>query len=393
VARRAFAGRLIVAKRDFYDVLGVRKGAPADEIKGAYRKLAKQHHPDRNPGDSSAEQKFKEISEAYDVLKDDERRAAYDRFGHAAFEAGGMGGGPRGAGGGFEQAFGGGFADIFDEMFGDITGARRGGEARGRGSDLRYNMEISLEDAFHGSKTQIRVPSMAVCDSCDGGGSEGGTSPVSCSTCGGRGRVRTTQGFFTMERTCPSCGGAGQVIENPCHTCNGAGRVHKERTLSVTIPEGVDDGTRIRLAGEGEAGMRGGPSGDLYIFLRVSGHKMFARDGNDLYCQVPITMTQATLGGAIEVPTIEGSRARLTIPHGTQTGSRFRLRGKGMTMLHGGRRGDMYVEVQVETPVNLSAKQRELLEEFSTAGKGRSTSPKSEGFFQKVKEVWDDLTE
>ncbi|MCP4327510.1 MAG: molecular chaperone DnaJ [Alphaproteobacteria bacterium] len=382
-----------MAKRDYYETLGVRKGVPADELKRAFRKLAKDYHPDRNPGDPSAELKFKEINEAYDVLKDDEKRAAYDRFGHAAFEAGGMGGGGRGGGFGFEQAFGGGFADIFDEMFGDLTGGRRTRETRGRGSDLRYNMEITLEDAFNGTKTQIRVPTMQPCDSCDGTGSEGGSRPVSCSTCGGRGRVRTQQGFFTMERTCPSCGGAGQMIENPCSTCNGAGRMQKERTLSVTIPQGVDDGTRIRLAGEGEAGLRGGPAGDLYIFLRIAAHKMFHRDGADLYCRVPISMTQAALGGTIEVPTVDGTRGRVTIPHGTQSGGRFRLRGKGMTELHGGHRGDMYVEVQVETPVNLSKKQRDLLQEFDDAGKGRSTSPQSEGFFQKVKELWDDLTE
>ncbi len=373
-----------MAKRDFYDVLGVGRGTDAAAMKKAYRSLAMKYHPDRNQGDAEAEKYFKEVNEAYDVLRDDQKRATYDQFGHAAFE----GGSQPGAGG-----FGGGFADIFDEMFGDMAGSRRGGEARGRGSDLRYNMEITLEDAFRGSKTRIRVPSMSVCESCDGGGSEGGAVPASCGTCGGRGRVRTTQGFFTMERTCPACGGAGQVIENPCRSCNGAGRVHKERTLSVTIPEGVDDGTRIRLSGEGEAGLRGGPSGDLYIFLQIRPHKLFARDGGDLYCQVPITMAKAALGGSIEVPTIEETRARLTIPGGTQTGGRFRLRGKGMTALHGGRRGDMYVEVQVETPVNLSDKQRELLEAFTTAGKGRSTNPKSEGFLQKVKELWDGLTD
>ena len=345
--------------------------------------------------DKSAEQKFKEVNEAYDVLKDEERRAAYDRFGHAAFEAGGMGGaGRRGGGFGFEQGFsGGGFADIFDEMFGDLTGSRQRRDSAGRGSDLRYNMEISLEDAFQGTKTQVRVPTMQVCDSCEGSGSEGGARPAACTTCGGRGRVRTTQGFFTMERTCPSCGGAGQMIENPCHSCSGAGRVQKERNLSVTIPQGVDDGTRIRLAGEGEAGLRGGPAGDLYIFLRIRQHKMFHRDGADLHCRVPISMIHAALGGTIEVPTIEGKRGRVTIPQGTQSGAQFRLRGKGMTELHGGSRGDMYVEAQVETPVNLSKKQHELLQEFDTAGKGRSTSPQSEGFFQKVKELWDDLTE
>jgi molecular chaperone DnaJ len=382
-----------MAKRDFYDVLGVRKGAPAEEIKRAYRRLAKEYHPDRNPGDATAEHKFKEINEAYDVLKDEERRAAYDHFGHAAFETGGMGGRGRGGGFGFEQAFGGGFADIFDEMFGDLTGSRRARETRGRGSDLRYNMEISLEDAFKGSKTQIRVPTMAPCEACDGSGGEGGARPVACGTCGGRGRVRTTQGFFTMERTCPSCGGVGQMIEDPCRSCNGTGRVQKERTLSVTIPPGVDDGTRIRLAGEGEAGLRGGPAGDLYIFLRIAPHKMFQRNSTNLYCRVPISMTQAALGGTIEVPTIEGTRGRVSVPGGTQSGAQFRLRGKGMTELQGSRRGDMYIEVQVETPVNLSKKQRELLEEFDTAGKGRSTSPQSEGFFQKVKELWDDLTE
>jgi len=383
-----------MAKQDFYEALGVRRGAPADEIKKAYRKLAMQYHPDRNPDDAEAERKFKEINEAYDVLKDEEKRAAYDRFGHAAFEQAGAGARP-GGGFNFEQAFGTGFADIFDEMFGDISGMRRGGgrDGRMRGSDLRYNMEITLEEAFSGTKTRIRVPSMVPCEACKGSGGEGGAQPTTCSTCQGRGRVRATQGFFTVERTCPGCGGGGLTIEDPCHVCNGSGRAHKERSLAVNIPKGVDDGTRIRLAGEGEAGMRGGPAGDLYIFLRVRPHKMFQRDGRDLMCHVPITMMTATLGGSIEVPTIEGKRARLTVPAGTQSGARFRLRGKGMTELNGGGRGDMFVAVQVETPVNLNKKQRDLLEEFATAGKGRDTSPQSEGFFRKVKELWDGLSE
>ncbi len=382
-----------MAKQDYYECLGVGKKADAAEIKKAYRKLAMQYHPDRNPDDAEAEKKFKEVSEAYEVLKDDDKRAAYDRFGHAAFEGGGPGGHP-GAGGGFA---GGGFADIFEEMFGDFMGGRRGGPqpGAGRGSDLRYNMQISLEDAFKGMKTDIRVPTSAPCDACDGTGSEGKAAPVSCPTCGGAGRVRSQSGFFTVERTCPNCQGTGQTIKNPCKTCSGAGRTHKEKTLAVTIPPGVEDGTRIRLAGEGEAGLRGAPAGDLYIFLGIKPHRFFKRDGADIYVRVPIPMTTAALGGQIEVPTVEGKLARLTIPEGTPTGHQLRLKGKGMSVLRSTSRGDMFVQVAVETPVNLTKKQKELLKEFDDPeGKdSRKHSPESHGFLDKVKELWEDLRE
>jgi len=385
-----------MAKRDYYETLGVERGASDDELKKAYRKLAMEMHPDRNPGDTSAEAKFKDVNEAYDILKDGEKRAAYDRFGHAAFEGGGpFGGGQGGPGGGGGAAgfeFGSGFADIFDEMFGDFMGGggRRGQERAARGNDLRYNLEIGLEDAFIGKKTTVRVPASVSCETCEGSGAEGGSKPVNCQSCQGRGRVRATQGFFTIERTCPTCNGAGQVIQNPCKVCRGTGRTHKERTLSVTIPAGVDDGTRIRLAGEGEAGMRGAVSGDLYIFITVAPHPFFQRDGANVYCRVPIPMTTAALGGSVEVPTVEGSRARVNIPAGTQSGAQFRLRGKGMSVLRSKSRGDMYIEVAIETPRNLSKKQQEILREFEAAG-GKNTSPESEGFFSKVKELWEDL--
>jgi molecular chaperone DnaJ len=376
-----------MAKQDFYDTLGVAKGASADELKKAYRKLAMQYHPDRNPGDKAAEHKFKEISEAYDVLKDDQKRAAYDRFGHAAFENGSAG--PRGAGAG-DFGFASGFADIFDEMFGDFVGGRRG-QTNQRGSDLRYNLEVSLEEAFKGSTAQIRVPTSVGCDHCKGSGSEAGSRPVTCSTCAGAGKVRAQQGFFTIERTCPSCGGAGRVIENPCKVCGGQGRVRREKTLSVNIPAGVEDGTRIRLAGEGEAGLRGSAPGDLYIFLSVSPHRLFQRDGANIHCRVPIPMTTAALGGSLEVPTIDGVRARVTIPPGTQSGHQFRLKGKGMSVLRSPARGDMYIEAVIETPVSLNKRQQELLKEFERAGDKDKTSPESEGFFARVKEFWEDL--
>ncbi len=380
-----------MANRDFYEVLGVDRGADQDSIKKSYRKLAMQYHPDRNPGDAEAERKFKEVNEAYDVLKDDQKRAAYDRFGHAAFE---QGAGPAGAGpGGFD--FGAGFADIFDEMFGEFMGQR--GDRRtssGRGADLRYNMKISLADAFKGKQATIRVPTSVSCDECHGSGAEAGSRPITCPTCRGIGKVRAQQGFFTIERTCPGCGGSGQVIEKPCRSCSGSGRVQKEKTLSVNVPAGVEDGTRIRLSGEGEAGLRGAPPGDLYLFVSVTPHPVFERDGADLFCRVPIPMTKATLGGNIEVPTVDGNRARVNIPAGTQSGHRFRLRGKGMSVLRSSVRGDMYIEATVETPVNLTRRQKELLKEFDTAGDKHSpTSPQSEGFFAKVKELWDDLTE
>jgi molecular chaperone DnaJ len=378
-----------MAKQDFYELLGVQRGASAADIKKAYRKLAMQHHPDRNPGDKASEHKFKELSEAYEILKDDQKRAAYDRFGHAAFEN--AGGGP-GAGpfGGFGNA--GGFADIFDEMFGECMGGQRSG-AQGRGSDLRYNLEISLEEAFKGKQTSVRVPTLAPCEGCKGSGAEAGSKPVTCPTCKGSGRVRAQQGFCTIERTCASCQGAGRVIERPCKICGGQGRVRKEKTLAVNIPPGVEDGTRIRLAGEGESGMRGAAPGDLYIFLSLAPHRIFQRDGANIHCRVPIAMATAALGGSLEVPVIDGGRAKITVPPGTQTGHQFRLRGKGMSVLRSQARGDMYVQAVVETPMNLTKRQQELLREFDKEGEAGKTSPESEGFFSRVKEFFEDLRE
>ncbi|MDD9929792.1 MAG: molecular chaperone DnaJ [Rhodospirillaceae bacterium] len=372
--------------KDLYEILGVARDASDADLKKAFRGLAMQYHPDRNPGDDEAEQKFKEINLAYEILKDEEKRAAYDRYGHAAFENGGAGG----QAGGFD--FGSGFADIFDEMFGEFMGGgRRGRGANRRGSDLRYNLEISLEDAFGGRSAEIRVPTAVSCESCDGSGAEGGAQPVSCPTCHGAGKIRSQQGLFTVERTCPGCRGAGQVIDKPCQGCNGTGRTQKEKALSVKIPPGVEDGTRIRLSGEGEAGLNGAPAGDLYIFLSVSPHRLFQRDQADIFCKVPMSMTAAALGGEVEVPTIDGGKAKVNVPPGTQTGQQFRLRSKGMSVLNARQRGDMYVEARIETPVNLSRKQRDLLKEFENAGAGRSFSPESEGFFAKVKEFWEDL--
>ncbi len=376
-----------MAKQDFYELLGVAREASAEDIKKAFRKLAMQCHPDRHPNDKQAEQRFKDINEAYDVLKDEQKRAAYDRFGHAAFENGG-----RGAGGG-DFGFSGGFADIFEEMFGSMMGGRAGQGGANRGNDLRYNLEITLEEAFKGRETQVRVPTLTACESCHGSGAEAGSKPVNCPTCRGAGRVRTQQGFFTMERTCPACHGAGKVIENPCRACGGQGRVRKEKTLNVTIPPGVEDGTRIRLANEGEAGFRGGGNGDLYIFLAVKAHPLFQRDGANIHCRVPISMPTAALGGSIEVPTIDGSRAKISIPAGTQAGHQFRLRGKGMSVLRAHTRGDMFVQVSVETPVHLTKRQQELLREFEKEGDSRHTSPESEGFFTRVKEFFEDLRE
>ncbi len=373
-----------MAQRDYYEVLGVGRDAGADDIKRAYRKLAMEHHPDRNPDDAAAEKSFKEASEAYDVLKDDEKRQAYDRFGHAAFDQ------TRASPGGFD--FTSSFADVFDDLFGEFRGGRRGRSGPARGADLRYNMEITLDEAFHGKRAKVRVPTLAVCDDCGGSGAASGSRPSACSTCGGAGKVRTQQGFFTLERTCPNCQGAGQMITDPCGTCRGNGRTQREKSLSVNIPEGVEDGMRIRLAGEGEAGMRGAPPGDLYIFLSIKPHRFFQRDGTNTYCRVPITMTTATLGGTIVVPTIDGGRARVSIPAGAQSGRQFRLKGKGMSGLRGAGRGDMYIEAVVETPVNLNKKQKEILREFERTG-GAEISPESAGFFDKVKEFWDDLRE
>ncbi len=380
-----------MSKRDFYDVLGVQKGATEAELKKAYRRLARDLHPDKNTDDPKAADKFKEVNEAYDILKDPEKKAAYDQFGHAAFE-GGMGGGQRGGTGGPE--FSSAFSDVFDDLFGDFMGGQRrgggGGRARTRGSDLRYNLKISLEDAFLGKETTISVPGSVACEACDGTGSEGGEAPQTCPTCSGMGKVRAQQGFFTIERTCPTCGGRGKTIKNPCRVCQGQGRVAKSRSLQVRIPEGVESGTRIRLAGEGEAGARGGPPGDLYIFLEMEEHPLFERDGMDLFCRIPVPMTTAALGGEIEAPTIDGGRSRVKIPAGSQAGKQLRLRSKGMPQLRGGKFGDLYLELQVETPVNLTAQQKELLQLFEQASKGNS--PESEDFFSKVKSFWDGMT-
>lgn len=381
---------------DFYSILGVAKNASEDELKKAYRKLAMQYHPDKNPGDAAAEKKFKEINEAYDVLKDPQKRAAYDQFGHAAFQ-GGMGGG--GQAGGFD--FSGSFSDIFEDLFGQFTGGgggrqqgRGAGGAPGgaRGNDLRYNMEIALDDAYRGKTQPITITTSDSCGECNGSGAEKGTQPETCTTCNGRGVIRSQQGFFTVERTCHSCQGAGKVIKSPCKTCAGSGRVRKEKTLSVTIPAGVEEGTRIRLSGEGEAGFRGGPNGDLYIFLSIKPHKIFRRDGANIYCSVPLKLSTAALGGHVEVPTIDGGRVKVNVPEGTQSGHQFRLRGKGMSVLRSSAYGDMYIEVNVETPVKLNKKQKDLLKQFDEAG-GKETSPASEGFFTKVKEFWEDLKE
>ena len=381
-----------MAKQDYYELLGVSQSASADEIKKAYRKKAMKYHPDRNPDDQEAETRFKEVSEAYEVLKDDQKRAAYDRYGHAAFEDGAGGAGGGFGGGGFG---GGGFADIFEEMFGEAMGGRRSRRGTGRGADLRYNMEITLEEAFAGKQTSIRVPTSVTCDACDGDGAEPGTEPTSCPTCRGIGKVRAQQGFFTIERTCPTCEGMGRVINNPCKACGGAGRVRQEKSLQVTIPAGVDDGTRIRLAGEGEAGMRGAPPGDLYIFLSVKPHRFFSREGADIYCKVPVPMTKAALGGSVDVPTIDGSRAKVTVPAGSQPGTQFRLKSKGMSLLRSNQRGDMYVQLQVEIPVSLSKQQKQLLEEFEGEGGGESggekSHPQTHSFFSKVKEFFEDL--
>jgi molecular chaperone DnaJ len=373
-----------VSKRDYYEVLGVSRTCTEVELKTAFRKLAMQHHPDRNPGDNDCEHKFKEINAAYDVLKDGDKRAAYDRFGHAAFEQGGMGAG------GFSSDFGSAFADIFEGIFGMQGGPRGRSSGRERGSDLRYNMEITLEDAYLGKTAQIRIPTSVTCEACSGSGAKAGTKPKTCATCGGMGRVRHAQGFFTLERTCPNCQGRGQVIDDPCKSCGGGGRVTRERALSVNIPAGVEDGTRIRLAGEGEAGVRGGPPGDLYIFLSLTPHEFFQRDGADLHCRVPISMVSAALGGEVEVPSIDGSKARVKIPGGTQTGRRFRLSGKGMPVLRSKQTGDMYVQVSVETPQNLSKKQRDLLIEFEKLSSD-DTQPESTGFFGRVREFLDTI--
>ena len=377
-----------MAKADYYETLGVSKGANEAALKSAFRKLAMKYHPDKNPGDAEAEKKFKEIGEAYETLKDPQKRAAYDRFGHAAFENGG--GGPGGFGGFGGGAGAGGFSDIFEDIFGEMMGGRSRHGPTNRGADLRYNMEITLEESFAGKTAQVRVPTRISCKTCSGSGAKPGTSPTTCSMCSGSGRVRAAQGFFSIERTCPQCGGRGTEIKSPCETCNGSGTTTEERTLSVNIPAGIEDGTRIRVAGEGEVGTRGGPPGDLYIFISIRPHEFFQRDGADLYCAVPISMTTAALGGSFEVVTLDGTTTRVKVPEGTQNGRQFRLRSKGMPVLRAANSGDLYIQVSVETPQNLTKRQRELLEEFEGLS-SKENSPESSGFFNRMRDFLDRL--
>ncbi|HUF56970.1 MAG TPA: molecular chaperone DnaJ [Thermohalobaculum sp.] len=376
-----------MAKRDFYTVLGVDRGASPDEIKKAYRRKARELHPDRNGGSTDAEARFKEVNEAYDVLKDAGRRAAYDQWGHSAYEASGG----RGA---HHTDFSSAFSDVFEDLFGGTFG---GGMGRGRrsgvsrGADLRYNLRITLEEAFHGKQASISVPGSVACEACEGSGAESGARPQTCPTCAGAGKVRAQQGFFTIERTCPTCQGRGQIIKNPCKVCAGSGKVQKERALNVNIPAGVETGTRIRLAGEGEAGTQGGPSGDLYIFIDVAEHDIFRREGIHLLCRIPVPMATAALGGEIEAPLLDGGRTRVKVPAGVQAGKQLRLRAKGMPALQRpGQQGDLYIELAVETPVNLTARQKELLREFEA--EAANNSPESRNFFSKVKTFWDSMT-
>jgi molecular chaperone DnaJ len=368
-----------MAKRDFYETLGVSRTATEAELKSAFRKAAMQCHPDRHPGDKQAEARFKEINEAYQYLSDPQKRAAYDRYGHAAFEHGGM-----------NDGFAASMSDIFEDLFGDMMGGRRSRHSGGRerGADLRYNLEITLEEAFRGKSATIKLPTSIACEACSGSGAQAGSRPTTCKTCGGHGRVRAQQGFFAIERACPTCLGRGQTINNPCDKCGGSGRVTRERTLSVNVPTGVEDGTRIRLSGEGEAGMRGGPPGDLYIFLSVKPHLVFQRDGADLYCRVPISMVQAALGGEFTVRTLDGGESKVTIPEGAQSGRQLRLRGKGMPILRSRDAGDLFVQLNVETPQNLTRRQRELLMEFASES-SHKTHPESAGFFSKMKEFFE----
>ena len=373
-----------MSKRDYYDVLGVPKGSQADAIKKAYRTKAKELHPDRNSDNPNAESQFKEVNEAYEVLKDADKKAAYDRYGHAAFEGGGGQG--FGGGGDFSSAF----SDVFDDLFGDFMGGGRGGrKQQSRGSDLRYNLSISLEEAFAGLQKTINIPSSVTCGSCNGTGAAGGSSPTTCPTCSGLGKVRATQGFFTVERGCPTCSGVGQIIKNPCSSCGGQGTQKKDKALSVNVPPGVETGTRIRLAGEGETAPRGGVSGDLYIFIEVSKHKIFERDGLNLFCRVPVSMAKASLGGEVEVPTIDGGRSRVRIPAGSQSGRQMRLKGKGMPAIKTIQKGDMFIEMAVETPVNLTAKQKELLQEFEELSE--DNNPETNSFFSSVKTFWESM--
>lgn len=371
---------------DYYDLLGVDRGADEKALKSAYRKEAMQCHPDRNPGDASAEAKFKELNQAYDCLKDPQKRAAYDRYGREAYENGGMGNAGRGQGG---QGGFGNFSDIFDEFFG---GGMGGGQGPVRGADLRYDMEISLEDAFHGKSTEIKVDVAVACDPCGGSGAKPGSDIKRCSTCQGHGKVRAQQGFFVVERTCPSCQGRGEMIAEPCRSCGGDGRMDETKTLAVDIPPGVDDGTRIRLASKGEAGARGAPAGDLYIFLHVKRHKYFEREGTTLFTQAPISFTKAALGGTITIPGMDGVEHEISIPAGIQSGKQLQKRGAGMPVLQGRGKGDLVVQIDVETPTSLTSKQKELLREFQETETGKET-PNSQGFFDKIKEAWEDLTD
>ena len=371
-----------MSKPDYYQTLGVSKSANADDIKKSYRKLAMQYHPDRNPGNKEAERKFKEATEAYEVLKDEQKRAAFDQYGHSAFDQSGGFGGQGQSQGGFND-----FADIFSsfgDIFGDLGGGKKKRSVATRGSDIRYNLEITLEEAFSGISKKINFNIASSCNTCNGSGAEGSSRPENCGTCGGAGKVRAQQGFFIVERACTSCGGAGQIIKNKCKACSGQGRVDREKVLSVKIPAGVDDGNRIKLSGEGESGIRGGQAGDLYVFISVKNHKLFERKGDDIFCEIPIKMTTAALGGSVEIPTIDGTITKLAIPEGTGTNDQFRLRSKGMTVINsGGRRGDMYVKIFVETPVKLNSEQKALIEQLDKSI-GSSSHPKSQGFFDKV---------
>ncbi|MBT3777955.1 MAG: molecular chaperone DnaJ [Pelagibacteraceae bacterium] len=374
-----------MADKDFYEILGVQRNASDDEIKKSYRKLAMKYHPDRNKDDKESERKFKETAAAYEILKDPEKKSAYDQYGHDAFRQGG-------GGQGFGD-FSGGFSDIFEEFFGGGFGGGQRQRGPQRGNDLRYNMSVSLQEAFAGKKSQIRIPSYEGCNLCAATGSADKSGPSTCATCGGQGKVRSTQGFFSIERPCPTCAGEGSSIKNPCLKCSGTGQVKKQKTISVSIPAGVDTGTRIRISGEGEPGQKGAGNGDLYIFVEVQKDKLFEREDENIFCQIPISITTAIIGGDVEVPTIEGKKARLNIPAGTQSETQFRLKGKGMSILRQTRRGDMYVEANVEIPVNLTSKQKGILQEFEKeGGTSKKHSPKSQSFFSKLKEVWEDLT-
>ncbi len=372
-----------MAKRDYYEVLGVNKNASADQIKSAYRKLAVKHHPDKNKGDKAAEEKFKEASEAYHVLSNSERKQNYDNFGHAAFE---NGGGGRGGFGNFD--FSNHFSDIFEDFFGEgFGGGRRSRRSNNRGSDLRYDLSISLEEAFSGKKQDIKFSTSDKCDTCSGSGSKPGHQAGACSMCGGHGQVRSSQGFFTVQQTCPQCAGAGEEITHPCSSCNGQGKKQSSKRLSVTIPKGVDDGTRIRLSGKGEAGSRGGGSGDLYLFINVHSHDLFKRSDENLFFECPVSIADAALGTSIEIPTIDGGKAKIKIPAGTQSGKQFRLRGKGMPYMRGNDFGDLYVQVNTEVPISLNKEQKELLEKFREIENEKS-NPSIKKFFQKAKSFW-----